>query len=296
VDVLLYAGIGPKTRPLTFPVPYKAYMGPSIGDLFFASEETLRATLARYRGQTVAFHAEDPEILTRSKHAASHALRRPPEAESRAVETAISICESFQIEPHICHLSTADGLEIIRAARACGMHVSCEVAPHHLFYDQDNVAGYSHPGYLQVNPPIRSRLDRIALLEAFSRGEIDYLATDHAPHTLEEKDSGISGMPQLDTVGAFVFWLRSEGIPWHIIRQACAERPGKFLSRYLPCLYGKIEKNFVGSLTILRAQRQTVRRTNLKSRAGWSPFEGCTFSGGVSHTVVRGKIYPQIEE
>ena len=296
VDVLLYAGIGPRTRPLTFPAPYKVYMSRSVGDLFFESPEVLRETLARYRGQTVAFHAEDPDILGKNRGAETHARRRPPEAEARAVELAISLSESFQIEPHICHLSTADGLEAIRGARRRGSHVTCEVTPHHLFYDQDNISGYSQPSFLQANPPIRSRLDRIALLEAFRAGEIDYLASDHAPHSLEEKEAGTSGVPHLDTFGAFVFWLLDEGVSWHAIRRACAERPGRFFGRYLPDLYGKVEKGFVGSLTILKAERQTVRRGSLKTRAGWSPFEGYTFRGRVSHTVVRGKIYPQIDE
>ena len=296
VDVLLYAAVAPRGRPLTFPVPYKLYMAESIGDTYFESEEVLRDTLPRYRGLKVAFHAEAPEILNRHRNASSHARRRPPEAEVRAIETAIRVSESFQIEPHICHLSTADGLEVIRAARRRGMHVSCEVAPHHLYYDQDNVASFGRPLFLQTNPPIRSRLDRIALLEAFKAGEIDCLASDHAPHTLEEKERGISGMPHLDTYGAFVCWLHAEGVPWQTLRLACAERPGKLLSRYLPALYGKVEKGHVGSLTILREEPETVRRNVLRTRAGWSPFEGCTFPGRVSHTIVRGKIYPRVDD
>lgn len=296
VDVLLYAGIGPRTRPLSFPAPYKAYMGPSIGDLFFESQDSLREALARYRGHTVSFHAEAPEILQQHRNAPSHAERRPVAAETRAVDTAIQLSESFGIVPNICHLSTAEGMDIIRAARRRGLQVTCEVTPHHLFYDQDNAGSFSEPAFLQSNPPIRSRLDRIALLDAFRSGEIDYLATDHAPHSLEENESGISGMPHLDTFGSFVLWLSGEGVSLRTIRLAAAERPGKFLGRYLSARYGKVEKGFVGSLTILRHGQRTVRRTDLKTRAGWSPFEGCKFQGHVSHTVVRGKIYPQLDE
>lgn len=296
VDVLPFAGVGPRTRPLSFPAPYKAYMGPSVGDLFFRSEEVLRETLARYRGQIVAFHAEDPEVLARHRSAPTHALRRPPEAEVTAIETAVAIAESFQIEPHICHLSTAEGLDVIRRARCRGTAVTCEVAPHHLFYDQDNISSFPAPGFLQVNPPIRSRLDRIALLEAFRADEIDYLATDHAPHTIEEKEKGASGMPHLDTYGAFVTWLREERISWRTIARASAERPGRFLSRFLPGLHGRIEKGYVASLTVIRDGEQTVRRGAIRSRSGWSPFEGVSFPGRVSHTIVRGRIYPQVDD
>jgi dihydroorotase len=296
VDVLLYAGIGPRTRPLSFPAPYKAYMGPSVGDLFFDSEDALRQALARYRGLQVSFHAESPEVLHQHQHAPTHAERRPPSAEARAIETALEIAESFQIEPHICHLSTAEGLEIIRRARRRGAHATCEVAPHHLYYDLDNVSAFSQPSFLQVNPPLRSRLDRIALLEAFRAGEIDCLATDHAPHTLEENEAGVSGMPHLDTCGPFLFWLMDQGISLSTILGAAAERPGKFISRYLPGRHGKIEKGCVGSLTVLETRPITVRRGSLRTRAGWSPFEGVTFPGRVSHTVVRGKVYPHVEE
>lgn len=296
VDVLLYAAAGPRTRPLSFPAPYKVYMAESVGGFAFRTEDELRETLAKYRGLCVAFHAEDPAILERARHAPSHAKRRPPEAEVRAIEKALGICESFHIEAHICHVSTAEGLEAIRKARRAGLGVTCEVTPHHLFYDQDNVSSYVRPSFLQVNPPIRSRLDRIALLEGLKSGDIDCLASDHAPHTIEEKEAGASGLPQLDTLGAFAWWLAEEGVSWEAIRRSCAEAPGKFLSRYLRDRYGKIEPGFVGSLTILRRRPYTVRRGDLRTRAGWSPFEGCTFPGRVSHTVVRGKIYPQIED
>jgi dihydroorotase len=296
VEVLLYAGLGPHTRPLSFPAPYKAYMGHSVGELFFAGDDDLRAALARYRAQAVAFHAESPALLAQHHRAPTHAERRPPAAETAAIRTAIELSESFGIQPHICHLSTAEGLETIRAARRRGVEVTCEVAPHHLYYDQDNISAFHRPHFLQCNPPIRSRLDRIALLEAFRRGEIDYLATDHAPHSLEENEAGISGMPHLDTFGAFLFWLRDEGVSWRVLRLAAAERPGRFLSRYLPGLYGKVEKGYAGSLTVLRAGRRTVRRETLKTRAHWSPFEGCTFSGSASHTIVRGRVHPQLDD
>ena len=294
VDVLLYAGIGPRTRPLSFPAPYKVYMGPSVGELYFDAHDDLRETIARYRGSRVSFHAESPEILNRNKEASTHAARRPPEAEAEAVQAAIELSESYGIETNICHLSTAEGMEIIRSARKRGTRVTCEVTPHHLFYDQDNVVNFSDPAFLQCNPPIRSRLDRIALLEAFRAEEIDYLATDHAPHTLQENEQGISGMPHLDTLGPFLFWLMDEGVSLRTIRLALGERPGRFLGYYLPERYGKIEPGFVGSLTVLQREGNTVRRGSLKTRSGWSPFEGSTFQGRVSHTIVRGKLHPQV--
>ena len=292
VDILLFAGIGPKTQPLSFPAPYKAYMGPSIGELFFKDDESLRQALSRYRGFRVAFHAESPTVLAAHTDRPTHAERRPPHAEVEAIETAIRFCGEFQIDCHICHLSTADGLEVIRAAQKRGARVSCEVTPQHLYYDQANTSVFENPDFLQCNPPIRNRLDRVALLEAFRQGTIDFLATDHAPHSLEENEGGISGMPNLDTFGPFLFWLRQQGVTWKTIRETCCENPARFLNAYRPELRGKIESGYLGSLTILRQRPLTVRRESLRTAAGWSPFRGVEFPGQVSHTIVRGQVYP----
>lgn len=294
VDVLLYAGIGPLTGPLSFPAPYKAYMGPSVGPLFFESLSDLAGALSRYGGQWVAFHAESPEVLARCRDRPTHAERRPPEAEVDAVEAALRLAEEHRLDPHICHLSTAGGLEAIRAARRRGLPVTCEVTPHHLFFEQEGLGSHARPGYLQSNPPIRPRSDRLALLAALRGGEIDCLASDHAPHSPEENEEGISGIPHLDTFGPFLTWLAGEGISWETLRRAACENPGRVLGRFLGRPFGRIEEGAVGSLTILDTRRPTtVRRSSLRTKARWSPFEGLTFPGRVTHTIVRGKVHSQ---
>jgi len=296
VTVLLYAGIGPGTRPLSFPAPYKAYMGHSVGPLFFENAGELRETLRRYHGQWVAFHAESAEVLRRCRNRPTHGERRPAEAEVKAVELALELAAKHGFDPHICHLSTAGGLEVIRAARRSGLRVSCEATPHHLFFDQEGLGNNPRQAYFQCNPPIRPRSDRIALLEAIRSGEIDFLASDHAPHSREENEKGISGMPHLDTFGPFLFWLFREGISWETLRRATAESPGRFLERFLPERFGRIEVGAVGSLTVLNSpQPSTIRQSTLRTKAGWSPFEGVTFPGRVRHTIVRGKVHAHAE-
>jgi dihydroorotase len=291
VDVLLFAGVGPRTRPLTFPAPYKVYMGPSVGDLYFETLEELRETLSRYSGQWVAFHAEAPEILRQRRDRSTHAERRPREAEVKAVEFALELAREHGFLPHLCHLSTAGGLEAIRTARRRGLEVTCEVAPHHLYFDLEALESYPRPGFLQVNPPLRPREDRLALLEALRGGEIDCLATDHAPHSLEENERGISGMPHLDTLGPFLFWLEGQGVSWDILRRVTSANPGRVFERFLPQRFGRIEPGAAGSLTVLERGSFTVERSSLRTRAGWSPFEGVSFPGRVAFTVVRGKVH-----
>jgi len=297
VHVTLYAGIGPETNPLHRHVPYKAFMGPSVGDLFFASQEELEGVIARYRGKNVSFHCEDPAILRESKGAATHEQRRPARAEITATEFALYLIERYELVGKLCHYSTKSGLERIAAAKARGVRVTAEATPHHLFFDETMLTDENRL-LLQMNPPLRGREDRLALIEALRSGLVDYVATDHAPHTLEEKMLGVSGVPLLDTYGAFATWLMVEqGFTAMDIARVCASNPGAFVKEFLPAGYGNgygvIEQGYVGSLTILDPDAPwVVRREEMKTKCGWSPFEGYTFPGRVTYTVLQGKVTP----
>jgi dihydroorotase len=294
VNVTLYAGIGPGTRPLSFDVPYKAYMGPSVGELFFTSAEQLDETLARYRGQNVSFHCEDPVVLDRHRHEPTHERRRPPECELSATRLALALIEKHDLTGKLCHYSVGEGLPLIRAARRAGLRVTCEVTPHHLFFDE-TLIDEANRGLMQMNPPLRGSADRAALLDALVDGTIDYLATDHAPHTLAEKSDPRrcpSGQPHLDTYGPFVTWLMLErGVSARRIAAVCAANPGEFVNPYTaPRRFGRIEPGYVASLTVLNLARPvTIRREDLRTKSGWSPFEGITFPGSVEAVFLLGR-------
>lgn len=296
VHITLYAGIGPQTQPLARHVPYKAFMGPSVGDLFFTSQRQLEDVIARYRGRNVSFHCEDPEILEAHKGESTHERCRPASAEITATDFALYLIEKYELQGKLCHYSTGGGLGKIIAAKARGVRVTCEVTPHHLFFD-DSMLTEENRLWLQMNPPLRGRVDRIAMIGALKSGMIDYIATDHAPHTLEEKLVGHSGVPHLDTYGAFATWLMQEhGFTAEDIARVCAFNPGRFVREFLPKEYGKgfgrIEPGYVGSLTILDLKTPyAVTRESVKTKCGWSPFEGMTFPGSVRATVLRGKVY-----
>jgi dihydroorotase len=296
VHVTLYAGIGPETRPLERHVPYKAFMGPSVGDLFFRSQEQLETAIAHYRGQNVSFHCEDPVILNVSRGAATHEQRRPVSAEITATEFALYLIQKYDLMGKLCHYSTGGGLRLIAAAKARGVRVTAEVTPHHLFFD-DTMLTAENRLWLQMNPPLRGREDRLALIEALRSGLIDYIATDHAPHTIAEKMEGVSGVPHLDTYGAFATWLMAEhGFSAPEIARVCAYNPGLFVREFLPATFGKgygvIEPGYVGSLTVIDPHAAfTVEREAMKTRCGWSPFEGYAFPGRVRCTILRGKVY-----
>jgi len=285
VDVVLYAGIRSGSIPLTTRVPYKVFLGPSIGDLFFTSLAEVEETVKNYQGQFVSFHCEDPEILQFSQNEPVHEARRPREAEISAIKFAIMLIEKYEIQGKICHLTTREGLEMIREAKLRGLPVTAEVTPHHLYFDD------STP--LVMNPPLRAEADRLALIGGLRDGVIDYLASDHAPHTMEEKEAGAAGLPHLDTYGLFAGWLMKtyDFLPMQIAK-VCSYNPGLFLSQFTVNKFGKIAAGYVGSLAILDFSLGiTVQKTDLKTKVGWSPFEGVTFPGRITHTIVRGKVY-----
>ena len=112
-----------------------------------------------------------------------------------------------------------------------------------------------------------------------------------APHTLEEKTQGVSGQPHLDTYGAFATWLITEqNFRPERIAEVCSANPGRFVNLYTaPRKFGRIEPGYVASLTVLNLERPlTIRTEDLKTKCGWSPFEGITFPGSVEAVFLNG--------
>jgi dihydroorotase len=300
--IWFYAGIGPNTRPLNIKVPYKVYMGPSIGELYFKDIETLDETLSFYRGENVSFHCEDPAVLDEFKGSDTHFSRRPISAEVVATKDALILIEKYSLFGKLCHYSTGEGLRLIREARARGVNVEIEVTPQHLYFTEDTIP-VERSKFFQMNPPIRHEEDRLKLLEALKNGEIQYLATDHAPHTLEEKNQGTSGLTGLDTYASFLTWLMEQGVSPQIIATVCSENPGRFFNRFLdswktidPSFFkyglgvGFLEPGHRANFTLINLSKpQKINSYFLKTKVQHSPFEGITFPGSLECLFIGGK-------
>jgi len=165
------------------------------------------------------------------------------------------------------------------------------VTPHHLYFDTSMISPANRT-IMAMNPPLRSPADREAMLEALRDGLIDYLATDHAPHTPQEKVRGAPGLPHLDTFGMFVCWLLLEqGFTPQRIAEVCSANPGKFVNPYSKEQFGRIKSGYAGSLTVLNLKKPySVHRSELRTLCGWSPFEGFTFPGSVEAVIIRGQL------
>jgi dihydroorotase len=301
-QIWFYAGIGPETRPLSFTVPYKVYMGPSIGELYFKDLQTLDETLAHYKGRHVSFHCEDPEVLDAYKTESTHHERRPVKAEAVATKDALMLIEKYNLIGKLCHYSSQEGLNLVREARKRGVNVSLEVTPQHLFFDIQHLDEKDYKKF-QMNPPIRFETDRKALKEALLKGEIQYLATDHAPHTQEEKEKGTSGLTGLDTYGGFVTWLLQDGYSPELVAKITAENPGDFQRQFLPTWkllsshymkfgegFGYLKPNYSASFTVLRTKAPiTITKDTLATKVKHSPFEGVTFPGRTEAVFFQGR-------
>lgn len=287
-------------------VAYKLYLVETAGLYLDPASlpAALRAVAATARPAIV--HAEDQALLTqqRAQEAASaddrslrprdHAALRPPEAEVVAVERVLAAAANVpHLSLNIAHVSVHDS--IARLKRFA--NVQCEVTPHHLFFTREDAL--QRQGFLKTNPPVRTEDNRQRLLAAFKAGAIDFLASDHAPHTREEKARDLldapAGVPHLDTYGNFVSWLlvNCGAHPTHIAR-ACAYQPARFLGLRDR---GRIEVGARADLTILDLQHPArISCERLYTRCGWSPFEGYEFPGTVKHTISHGAIMSEYDE
>lgn len=283
LSIGLYAAVGPGTRPFGHD-HYKVFMAHSVGPLYFEDLDEVGPALEPYRGCQVTFHCEDPQMLRPGEPV--HEDSRPPEAEVEAIKLALQLAERLDLKANIAHVSTAEGLEAIVAHGG----VTAEVTPHHLFFDTENRHQFQRAPLIKMNPPLRSPRHRRRLLKGFLGGEFDFLATDHAPHTLAEKESdNPSGVPHLDTYGAFCTWLiREAGAGPELIARCAAENPGRFFDGRPRVL----EPGAPADLTVLNLESPwTVRAEDVHTRCGWSPFEGFTFPGRVALTVAGGVAY-----
>lgn len=215
----------------------------------------------------------------------------PSAAEEIMVARDIILAELTGIHLHIAHLSTAGSLNLVREAKARGVNVTFEVTPHHLLLTDQEVENYSPE--TKVHPPLRSENDRSILVEALKNGEIDVIATDHAPHTYEDKlgefDYASFGISGLETVLALLYhnFIQNKIIDWDDLLRMYYYRPGEIL---------KIESEGLkigarADLLIFNPKREwIVDKNKFKSKGKNTPFSGRSLKGKNEMTFVGGKL------
>lgn len=160
------------------------------------SEEMMKSAMlkAKSLGKMIVAHCEDNSLLNggyihAGEYAKLHGHRGIcSESEWKPIERDLRLAEETGCKYHVCHISTKESVELIRQAKKRGVDVSCETAPHYLVMNDGML---QEDGRFKMNPPIRSEADRLALVEGLKDGTIDMIATDHAPHSAEEKSRGL---------------------------------------------------------------------------------------------------------
>ncbi len=216
--------------------------------------------------------------------------------EDRATERALRLAEEAGVSVHIAHVSTAESLELVRAAKGraaqagAGRAVTCEAAPHHLLLTEADAQRLGPESHGRVNPPLRSEADRLALLQGLSDGTIDAIATDHAPHSEADKANGSPGFTGLETA----FSSCVEGLVDRRIIDL--KRLSALMSANPAFLLGLADRGLLrvgyrADLILVDSQSPwTVEARSLRSRGKNSPLLGRTFSSRVVLTVRGGSI------
>lgn len=286
-DVGLFVGATPdnavQAAAMRGPVGLKLYMGSTTGSLLVADAGGQIAHFARYPG-LIAVHAEDEEAI---RHFAAQGRARPPLCALLALARALTLAGHYRRHLHVCHVTTEAEAALIRAARNEGIAVTCEVTPHHLYLSQRDerrlgpLAG--------VNPPLRSEPERARLWAAL--GEVDCLATDHAPHTLEEKrgPQPPAGLPGLETALPLLLTAALEGrLSLGDVVRLTAVGPARV---FRLAEKGLLAPGYEANLVLVDPNAEwTIGERPFYTRCGWSPFAGRKVRGRVERVFLRGRL------
>jgi len=254
---------------------FKIYLGSTTNSMKF-DKKNLRTALKKI-SQTkklVLFHAEDDGQLLKNANEENnlidHLKSRPSICEETSLNDIILALKGLSLKSHICHLSSIEGLEIMKKRPK---NITCGLTPHHCLLSIEKSMGT--PTFFKVNPPIRSSFDKESLFNAAKNGLIDVVESDHAPHTKEEKnvnfDEAPSGLPGVETMyPIFLFLAKKEIISFQRIMSMICERPAELLD----ISKGKLEVGRDADFIVVDLKDDCrIKSENLHSKCGWTPFE-----------------------
>ncbi|MGI6256787.1 MAG: dihydroorotase [Anaerovoracaceae bacterium] len=234
---------------------------------------------AKKLGKIIVAHCEDEEYDTYNK-----------ESEWRQAKRDIRLVKETGCAYHICHVSTLETVELVRKAKAEGLPVTCETAPHYLVLDKEQIRD---EGRFKMNPPIRGRDDRQALIRGIQDGTIDMIATDHAPHSQEEKkgnfQDSLFGIVGLETAFSVLYTkLVKEGL---ISFQNLMELMWGAPARVFGLSFQGIAEGAPADLAVLDLNKEyTIDVGEFASKGRSTPFAGWEVTGKVVATMVDGEI------
>ena len=250
-------------------------------------------------GGVIAQHAQEPRLTVDAQMnegliSSQLGLKGwPAIAEEAIIARDILLAEHVGSRLHICHLTTAGGVDLVRWAKSRGVNVTAEVTPHHLLLTDDEVIGYDP--IFKVNPPLRTQSDVDALRAGLADGTIDIVATDHAPHPAEDKDcewqAAAFGMLGLETALSIVVktMIETKLLTWTQLVERMSIRPAE-IAGYSE--HGQeLSVGSVGNLIVVDpSASRTVDRNKMSSKSRNTPYHGMVLPAVVTHTLYKGKL------
>ena len=259
------------------------------------SDEMMRQAMLRAKklGKMIVAHCEVNELLRGGyihdgEYAKAHGHRGIcSESEWAQIARDLKLVEEIGCKYHVCHISTKESVEIIRQAKARGVDVTCETGPHYLVMDDSML---QENGRFKMNPPLRSAADREALVQGIIDGTIDCIATDHAPHSAEEKAKGLEksafGVVGIETAFpiCYTYLVKTGIITLEKLVDLLVKNPRERFGIPMGCEYSVWDLN----------EESTVDPADFVSMGKATPFEGWRISGKCIATVCDGKIVYQV--
>jgi dihydroorotase len=280
----------------------KIFMGASTGNMLVDNESTL-AGIFRDAPTLIATHCESTPLIQRNLKKAlekygreipltEHPLIRSAEACYQSSQTAIALAREHDAQLHVLHLTTAREMEMFEPGPIAGKSITGEVCVHFLHFCSDDYE--QHGNRIKCNPAIKTAADRSALLAALKDGRLDIIATDHAPHTAEEKASSDyltapAGLPLVQDALQAVLELYHDGVL--SLPDIVTKTVHNVAQRFGVAERGYLREGYWADLVIVDTDKETeVRGENVLSKCGWSPFEGKTFRSRIVSTLVNGEL------
>ncbi len=265
------------------PQSLKLFMGASTGNLLVPDLPTIYKHFVNFpREKPLLLHAESNELIEFFKpRFREHWKARNPLVALVAVDDAITLARYADRRVHICHVSTEGEIALLRQWKKA----TCEVAPHHLFMSSDDEKRMGNRS--KMNPPVREPREVAKLWK--SLGNVDMVATDHAPHTLDEKAQGAAGVPGLETcLPLLLDAVNRKKLTLGWVVQRYSENPARI---YGIRKKGAIVKGNGADFAIVdMKEKWKVRGDELQTKCKWSPFEGMELKGKVKMAVLGGEI------
>ena len=260
-------------------------------------DEMMRAAMlkAKSLGKMIVAHCEDNSLLHggyihAGKYAEEHGHRGIcSESEWKPIERDLKLAAETGCAYHVCHISTKESVELIRKAKAAGVDVTCETAPHYLILSDKDLQEH---GRFKMNPPLRDESDRLALIEGICDGTIDMIATDHAPHSAEEKGRGLEksamGIVGIETAFPllYTYLVKENIITLEKLIELMSINPAKRFG-----FNSGLDEGMPADFTVFDLNKKyTVDPADFLSKGKATPFEGYEVFGECLMTVCGGKI------